>query len=258
MSVVYDMFTYNGEADMLEIRLNILNPHVDYFVIGEAPVTFSGKSKPLYFDQQLERFDKFLPKIIYVVTDHFYDPELLHSMQLQYDIKITPQPFLMAFYQKEHLAEALRDAKDDDMVYYGDVDEIWTPQQVQKEPAKLEQLMYSLYLNYRSNEPWKGTAIATVAQVKRYGLNQIRGNSKLILPNGGWHFTNMGGYNEVIRKLESYDHQEVNTAQVKADLAERYMYPQDFLGRDFKLWEDESEWPQFLRETKAQYAHLCR
>ena len=28
----YDIFTFNNELDLLEIRLNILNKYVDYFV----------------------------------------------------------------------------------------------------------------------------------------------------------------------------------------------------------------------------------
>ena len=30
---VYDTFLFNNELDLLEIRLNVLNEHVDYFVI---------------------------------------------------------------------------------------------------------------------------------------------------------------------------------------------------------------------------------
>jgi len=45
MPKVYDCFTFFNELDLLEIRLNILDPYVDYFVIHESTETFSGKSK---------------------------------------------------------------------------------------------------------------------------------------------------------------------------------------------------------------------
>ena len=32
----YDIISFNNELDMLEIRLNILNEYVDYFIIVEA------------------------------------------------------------------------------------------------------------------------------------------------------------------------------------------------------------------------------
>ena len=51
--MVYDIFTFNNELDILEIRLNILDNYVDYFVIIEGVETFSGIIKPLYFDSVL-------------------------------------------------------------------------------------------------------------------------------------------------------------------------------------------------------------
>lgn len=252
----YDLCTYNGEADLLEMRLNILDPYVDIFVIGEAEITFSGKAKPLYFELQKERFKKFLPKIRYIVVKHYYSSHILNYMIRQMDMPNTNYPFLMAFYQKEHLQAGLEDAEQDDVVYYGDCDEIWTPQQVQEEPVKLKQLSYSMYLNRRSSEPWAGTAISTFAKVREYGLSQIRLKSKPLLENGGWHFTSMGGLEELRRKIESYDHQEINTAEIHGKLEERYAKGQDFLGRDFKMTTDESQWPEYLKENRETYKHL--
>ncbi|MEK6883085.1 MAG: DUF3431 domain-containing protein, partial [Nanoarchaeota archaeon] len=75
---IYDIFTYNGEADILEIRLNILKDSVDQFIIVEAPTTFSGLKKPLYFEEQKERFAPFLDKIKYFVIDDYpNDKEIL-------------------------------------------------------------------------------------------------------------------------------------------------------------------------------------
>lgn len=255
--MVADVFTYNGEADMLELRLNILDPYVDLFFIGEAELTFSGYAKPLYFLQQKQRFAKFAHKIRYVPIQNYYFDSILKSMAMQYEIKSTSYPFLMAFYQKEHLLKGLT-LEDTDTVYYGDVDEIWTPQEVQPQPAKLEQLCYSMFLDYRSTEPWKGTLIATYAQVKQYGLNQLRHSAPLTLKNGGWHFTNMGGLEELRRKIKSYDHQEVNTPEIHSKLEERFIKAQDFLGRNIQLYQDTSDWPQYLKFNKEKYQHLCK
>ena len=46
---IFDTFLFFNELDILEIRLNILYPHIDYFVINESVETFSGDSKPLYY-----------------------------------------------------------------------------------------------------------------------------------------------------------------------------------------------------------------
>ena len=46
---VIDIFSFNGELDVLEIRFNILNDVVDQFIICESDETFTGIKKPLYF-----------------------------------------------------------------------------------------------------------------------------------------------------------------------------------------------------------------
>lgn len=256
--MIVDAFMYAGEVDLLEMRLNMLSPHVDRFVIGEAEITFSGKAKPLYFEQQQARFKAFHSKIVYAHVQNFYSPFILKYMSLLGNWEEISYPHLMAFYQKEYLQAGMFDLKDTDVVYYGDADEIWIPQQVTDEPQRLPQLQYSGFLNQRSNEEWKGTIVATYAKVKQLGLNQLREKSSLITSPGGWHFTNMGGLEAVQRKLNSYDHQEVNTDENHAKLEERLMGGKDFIGRDFKMWLDESEWPQYLKDNRAKYAHLCR
>lgn len=255
--MTYDLTTYaGGSPDLLEMRLNILDPYVDIFVIGEAEITFSGKAKPLYFSSQSKRFQKFLPKIRYVVVKNFYSPYIIKYMAKQLDMVKESYPHMMAFYQKEHLQAGMEDSKPDDVIYYGDCDEIWTPQQVSDTPAKLEQLSYAMYLNRRSSEPWTGTIVSTATKVKELGLNQIRLKAPVTLPNGGWHFTNVGGLDRIKRKLDSYDHQEVNTPATHAKLAERYAKSEDFLGRDFTMTTDESDWPQFLKDNRERYEHL--
>lgn len=257
MAKVIDTFTYNGEADILELRLNILYPHVDVFLIGEAPITFSGQPKPLYYLEQQERFKQFQDKIMYWVVEEYYQPWLLDKMRREYDLMNTNQPFLMAFYQKESLNIPLLNFAEDDIVYYGDADEIWIPQEVQSEPHKLEQLSYSMYLNNRTTEPWKGTAIARRKDYTERGIGHIRQKTTKYLPKGGWHFTNQGGLEELHRKIRSYDHQEINTQEIHAKLEERYKAGTDFLGREqFSNSIDESEWPLYLKENRDTYSHM--
>ena len=43
--MVYDCIPFFNELDILKLRLHILDPIVDQFVIEEATVTFSGEKK---------------------------------------------------------------------------------------------------------------------------------------------------------------------------------------------------------------------
>ena len=62
-----------AENLMLEIRFNILNEHVDKFVIVEAKYSHSGEKKKLNFN--INKFPEFRKKIIYLVSDS--EPENL-------------------------------------------------------------------------------------------------------------------------------------------------------------------------------------
>ena len=44
---IVDVFSFCGEMDVFDIRLNILNDYVDEFIICESDRTFTGLKKPL-------------------------------------------------------------------------------------------------------------------------------------------------------------------------------------------------------------------
>lgn len=46
---IYDCFTFYNEFELLELRLKLLSPYVDYFVLSEADVTLRGERKLLFF-----------------------------------------------------------------------------------------------------------------------------------------------------------------------------------------------------------------
>lgn len=62
---VFDVFLFNDEVDLLEIRLHELASAVDVFVLIESATSFTGQPKPLIFQQVKDqpRFAPFLPQI---------------------------------------------------------------------------------------------------------------------------------------------------------------------------------------------------
>ena len=65
---IIDCFTFYNELDMLELRLNELNEVVDYFVLVECVKTHANNDKELYFENNKDRFSKFLDKIIHIIV----------------------------------------------------------------------------------------------------------------------------------------------------------------------------------------------
>ena len=61
---IYDCFSYWDEDLLLELRLNILNDYVSYFVIVEGNRTWQNNSKKYRFN--IKKFSKFKDKIIYI------------------------------------------------------------------------------------------------------------------------------------------------------------------------------------------------
>lgn len=61
---ILDVILFNTELDYLEIRLNELYDTTDIFYIIESNKTFSGKSKSLVFKENMNKFNKFLDKIV--------------------------------------------------------------------------------------------------------------------------------------------------------------------------------------------------
>lgn len=287
MAKVFDVFTFFNEYDLLEMRLEMLDPHVDKFVLIECVTTFSRNSKTLYFEENKQRFEKYLHKIHHHIT---YNPPMSYedlqnrilndSDELEKQICIqaltsTNVPkgelhWLNEFYQKESIRRAIENAgaEDSDLIFVTDVDEFWNPNLDYKSHIddhsiyKLRQLVYSGYINVRSSENWAGTLLTKYKNIKGACLNHLRTPSKtpyVYVDNGGWHFTFMGGPDQVKLKLESYGHQEYNNDGIKSNVENLLKEGRDVLGRnEFRFWLDESELPQYIIENKEKYKQFFK
>jgi hypothetical protein len=249
--MVIDSFTFFNELDILEMRLEILGSHVDFFVLTESPETFSGKSKPLYYQENKERFKK-------------WEKQIVHNVVPVMEAK---DAFERAFKQKESIKDCIEGfCHGDAIVFYGDVDEIWNPDvfnNLKADPSKvysLEQLNYCYYLNQRSSERWIGTVLGQWRTMKTNTLAYWRATHTNEIPKAGWHLTNLGGVEQIKKKLDAYDHQEYCTDEVKNNLEANMRYGCDYVGRNvdwegkpFEFTVDESEIPQYIISNKEKY-----
>ncbi len=108
---IYDCFTFYNELDLLEIRLNELNEAVDYFVIVEATKTQTGITKPLYFNDNKERYISFHKKIIHIIVNDMPNIKLNNSWVLEN-------------YQRNQIMRGLTNCKNNDIIFISDLDEI--------------------------------------------------------------------------------------------------------------------------------------
>lgn len=240
--MVIDACLYNGEREIFDLRYNILKDVVDEFVVVEFGKTFSGKDK--------EAHPINLPKVSY----HFFT-------QVK-DLKPNlPPAFAMEYNQREMIKECLTHLDDEDVVIMGDVDEVWSRDLLERADCRKARLRpYAYYLNNRSSEDFiLGPVKCRYKFIKALSLNGLRSNPHALTDEYlGWHFTNMGGREKLINKIESYGHQEFNTPEIKDQLSARIEKNEDYIGRRFTFTIDESEWPQYLKDNKDKYIHLCK
>ena len=278
---IYDVFTFLNELELLEIRLSILDKHIDYFVIIESTQTFSGLPKKLYFEENKHLFEKYKHKIIHYMIDDVPEDEydlrnrLLNKKLSALDKEIATNAltsdnfvksdvhWLKEFYQKESIKKALVGLSDNDFCFVSDVDEIWNPEvkidYTRNDVFKFKQVAYVYYLNNRSNEDWAGwtgTIATKYKNIKNSCLNHLRTatkNNYTVLKNGGWHFTFQGGINQIKKKLESYGHQELNKNDIKSQIEDMVLHNKDIRGRNIKFWIDERNLPKYLLDNKIKY-----
>ena len=138
---VFDSFIFFNELELLEMRLNILDDVVDYFVLTESPFTVSGNEKPLYYQENKDMFGKFNDKIVHHITEeipndfnHLLEKSKFHVAYKDPDPYGTPMinlpvRFRRALFNRNNSAFGIEKAgvTDDDLVITSDADEIVNP-----------------------------------------------------------------------------------------------------------------------------------
>jgi beta-1,4-mannosyl-glycoprotein beta-1,4-N-acetylglucosaminyltransferase len=255
---IYDCFQFFNELDLLEIRLELLYDHVDHFVISETTRTHSDLPKPLYFQENKQKFEKYLDKIIHIVND--YPDDILnmgkkdgndpHSLQYniiseRYDIEenegqLKRYPtFCRDYLQKEYIKFGLLDCNDDDLIMISDLDEFPNPIYVDK--IKKENLYNTVimqdcfyyHINTLAHTNWYGNYIVKYSDTKNVSLTHLKNKrvdfNKIF--KGGWHFSFMGGVDRVKTKIMSYAHQEFNNSNILNNVESRIENKLDVFNR---------------------------
>ena len=228
---IFDCFMYFDEEQVLDLRLNVLNNDVDYFVIVESIYNHKGEKRDLLFD--IQKFQKFSDKIIYLIYDKI--PKLVEPIDNSDDTNDKDRKYIMnAVYrenaQRDYILEGLKDADNNDLILISDVDEIpklssLSFDQIGDEIILFKQDMFYYKFNLvLPNFKWTGTKAVKKRKLKSpqwlrnvknkkypfYRIDSILSDKKYInikiIDDGGWHFTNMKTPEMIQHKLKSYLH----------------------------------------------------
>ena len=122
---IFDCFMFYDEELLLDIRMNILNEFVDYFVIVESKYFHNGKKRELKFD--INKYSEFKNKIIYIIQNE--QPENLKLLNPSDNeglksFKLIFNAHLREHYQRNCIAKGLKASDENDIILISDVDEI--------------------------------------------------------------------------------------------------------------------------------------
>lgn len=230
--MIYDTFVFFNELELLEPRLNELNDVVDKFVLVEATRTFTNKPKPLFYAENKQRYSQFNDKIIHIIVD---------------DLPNSDNPWVLERFQRNCIVRGLTGAAPDDIIMVSDADEIPKAETVRNLPKlldkdagfianirhsffkskiiqklfrkslrKINPYVYAFeqyeavhFLNlFIENFKWYGTHACLYRDFTF--ADEIRYSGYKKIPDGGWHFTWMGGVERIRTKLQSFPHSEYN------------------------------------------------
>jgi beta-1,4-mannosyl-glycoprotein beta-1,4-N-acetylglucosaminyltransferase len=253
---IFDCFMYFDEDVVLDVRLNLLNEYVDYFVIVESKFNHKGEErKPLF---NISKFKKFKEKIIYIL-----DNKLPKNIEKTYKKDSEGTHYYKAIsnaskrenFQRNNIIKGLQLANQNDWIIVSDLDEIPNLEKINFENIKSkfvffkQNMMYYKFNLMLSNFTWVGSKACKFKDLKSpQWLRNIKGKkfnwwrvdvlfSKRkyfdikFIEKGGWHYSYLKTPNGIKKKLKSYMHHidyernPINLKQIKNNiLSKRAVY----------------------------------
>jgi len=260
---IYDCFQYFDEDHMVDLRLNILDQYVDYFVISESTKTHQGKNKKINFD--IKKFSKFKKKIKFIIAD--YNESINFKNHIGGESPIEQ-------HQRNSLIKGIEDASSEDLIILSDSDEIpdLTKLNEIKNNKKIiafsqKMFMYKINLQNIDESNWIGSKITMKKNIttmqnlrnlkfKKYPFWRIdKYNLQTI--KGGWHFSFLQTPDQILNKIKSFSHGEFNINNINEKIIEeKILKNEDIFGRGITLKKTplDSSYPSYILENKEKFS----
>ena len=219
------------EEQILDLRLNILNEIVDFFVIVESVYNHKGEKRELVFNKN--KFSKFKDKIIYLIHDEI--PKQVEIINQNDNENEKSRKYIMnAVYrensQRNYISQGIKEAEMNDIILISDVDEIPKFEKINIREITNKIIMFKQYMfHYKynlflPNFKWTGTKAVRKKNLispqwlrntkdRNYPIYRIdtffskkKYNNIKIIEDGGWHFSNIKTPKMLNRKFRSYLH----------------------------------------------------
>ena len=260
---IYDCFQFFNEDHTVDLRMNILDPYVDFFVISESTKTHQGHNKKINFD--IKNFPQFKDKIKFLVAD--YDKKINFENH-------TGGESIIEQHQRNYLINGLKDASPEDLIILSDSDEIPDLSKIKninrnKKFIAFSQKMFMYKLNLLNVEEsgWIGSKITKKKNIssmqdlrnlkfKNYPFWRIdKGHLQII--EGGWHFSFLQTPDQILKKIKSFSHGEFNNSLLNENrIEEKILKNEDIFGRDIKLEKIDlnENFPKYIYNNQEKFS----
>ncbi len=267
---IFDCFTYYDEDLLLDLRLNILYPYVDKFVIIESKQTDLNEVRELNF--KMKNFEKFKDKILYCPIENL---TIDKSLKLK---KNWSKHHLLDQSRRNKISDYIYGASDNDWIIISDVDEIPNPNvfnkfDIKKKYAFFEQRLFHYKFNLlNSSSPnWYGSRVCQKKFLRspqwlrdfkikkdRNIFKKLLFNPQIIL-NGGWHFNSVRSPKDLIKKFKSFahadDYKHILDEDIIKDKIERMevLYDRE---HELKRVDLDDSFPDYFLKNKQKFAEF--
>ena len=229
--MIIDAVTFGGELDLMRARLEVLP--ADQFVIVESNRHYAGQPKPYLFEENLDAFSKWLPKIHYVKIESL-------GSQNAWDND---------YHQRRSVGSVISELgiSDKDTVCLFDADEFWDIEKLESDVRAWKMPKYHMSLRWYHFEEVTGLS-GEWRHFKDKDVDAMRWarNSYPII-NGGFHLTSMGNLDYLVRKVKGFAHQEYNKPGLEEKLKHCWTYGQNLEGITFTELPDLSHLPNWFQ-----------
>ncbi len=239
-SRVIDVFMFNGDA-IVSHRLAVMAMFVDKFFVVESRYTHAGARKDvLFIDQQRSVFEPYMHKVDFVVVEaipdvpsDYYDVAARSWMRSGVDVWWRENFQRWAAHDAYVASRASADSRD--VVIIADADEIVAPHTLRwirtnynavSAAGGVVHLELPLFIcgpKWRKPEVSLSTMVLTgdvfaadtavTLQLRR--TQDTDGKRIVVLPRAGWHLSYFMSVDDIVRKFDSFTHQEHNSPAMK-------------------------------------------
>ena len=262
---IFDCVTFFEENRQINLRFNILNNYVDYFIVCEGKYDHQGKKKKINFDKN--KYPKFKKKISHIIVDKF--PNNLNPWERQ-------------AFQREAILNNISQADDEDLILFSDPDEIPNLSKLKKINFKKKYIIFLQDLFYYKlnikevgfGNNWEGTRGCLKKNLKsidymrhkvvkknlKYSFWRIDKEQNLqIIKNGGWHFSYLLTPIEIQRKIKTFAHTELNKNKFTSlrNIKNCIKNFKDLFDRDskFEKVKIDEKYPNYILKNRKKFSN---